>query len=67
MSHNYTLVAEGNNIKFDKTFLTRSEATKKMYEIVESLNLNIREVWEDKHDITYICNDKTKFHINRWI
>jgi len=39
----------------------------KMYELVKNLNLKIENVWEDKHDITYICNDKTKFHINRWM
>ena len=64
MTHNYTLVAEGR--KFDQTFLTRSEATKKMYELIEGLNLKVKEVWEDRHDITYICNDNTKFHINRY-
>jgi len=67
MAHNYTLVVESPKIKFDKTYLTRSEATKKMYELVKNLNLKIENVWEDKHDITYICNDKTKFHINRWM
>ena len=66
MTHNYTLVAESPKLRFDKTFLTRSEATKKMYELVENLNLKIEKVWEDKHDITYICNDSTRFHINRY-
>lgn len=66
MTHNYTLVAEGKK-KFDKTFLTRSEATKKMYELVNALNLKIEKVYEDRHDITYICNDNiTRFHINRY-
>lgn len=66
MTHSYTLVAEGKK-KFDKIFLTRSEATKKMYELVNGLNLKIEKVWEDRHDITYICNDNiTRFHINRY-
>lgn len=65
MIHSYTLVAEGR--KFDKTFLTRSEAVKHMYSIINSLNLKIEKVWEDRHDVTYICNDNTRFHINRYM
>ena len=67
MTHSYTLVAEGRK-KFDKLFLTRSEATKKMYELVNELHLKISKVYEDRHDITYICNDEiTRFHINRYM
>ena len=65
MTHNYTLVAEGK--KLDKVFLTRSEAVKHMYNIINDLNLNIKEVWEDRHDVTYICNNNIKFHINRYM
>jgi len=66
MTHNYTLVAEGN-VKFDKFYLTRSAAIKKMYELIESLGLKVSDIWLDGHDITYICNDNTRFHINRWM
>ena len=67
MTHNYTLVAESPTIKLDKMYLTRSEAVKKMYEIIESLNLKVSDIWLDRHDVTYICTDNTRFHINRWM
>lgn len=68
LQHMYTLVATGTEKRIkDGLYLTRSEATKVMYQLIEKLNLHLVKKYEDNHDITYVCNDDVKFHINRYM
>ena len=48
-----------------KTFLSREAATRHMYDICGKLGTSIREIYNDKHFKTYICENGTRFFINR--
>lgn len=62
--HLYTLAATGLK-KVDYVFGTRQAAVKKMYEIIAQKHLAIKEIYDDHHFKTYVCEDGIKFYINR--
>jgi len=63
--HFYTLGATGIKLHGQSTFSSRQEANKRMYEIIGKKKLVIKEVYDDKHFKTYVCNNGVKFYINR--
>lgn len=62
--HIYTLAATGIKMK-SKTFSSRQSATEQMYDFIDKHNLQVVEIYNDKHYKTYICNDGIRFYINR--
>ena len=64
--HQYTLASTGLGRKnLDKVYGSRDAATQKMYEVCRKFGLQIVEVYDDKHDKTYICNSGVRFYIHR--
>ena len=63
--HAYSVVLVNSDKKFDKTFLSRSAATSKVYELCEKFCYAIVDKYEDHHDITYVCDNGAKFCVNR--
>jgi predicted phosphoadenosine phosphosulfate sulfurtransferase len=63
--HSYSFAVVGLNKKYNKTFPTRQAANKLMYELIAKYDLKLEEVWNDKHDKTYICNKGVSFYIQR--
>lgn len=64
--HQYTLASSGLGRKnLDKVYGNREIATQKMYSVCKKLGLQIVEVYDDKHDKTYICNNGVRFYIHR--
>lgn len=62
--HYYTLAAVG--VKFrSKQFSTRDQAKQYMYNYLSKKGVNIRKVWCDHHDVTYICDGGVNFFIQR--
>lgn len=59
-SHYYTFSCTGLKRVKNKTF-----AKQYMYEICGKNGLQIKEIWEDHHEITYSCTDGVKFFIHR--
>ena len=64
-THQYTLASTGLGREVDKVYLSRDAATQKMYKLCAKYNLKIQEVYDDKHDKTYICNNGVRFYIHR--
>ena len=63
-THRYSLAATG--IKFPSYELySREAANQIMYNYVDKHNLHIVQVYDDKHDKTYICDNGIRFYINR--
>ena len=63
--HLYTVAVTGAKVK-EKTFSTRSAANQYMYKMADKLNLgNVKKVYDDKHDKTYIYPNNVRFYINR--
>ena len=65
MFHEYTLVSEGLDRDFSKLFSSRNEANKFMHRIMKKERLTCVEVYDDKHDKTFIMNNGAKFYIQR--
>ena len=65
--HTYTFAVLGlpKSKKYEHTFSTRDEAKALMYKIMGKYNLNMVDVWDDKHCKTYICDQGVRFFINR--
>ena len=64
-THTYSLATTSLNKDYVKRFLTRDEANKFMYKLINKNHLKLVEVWDDKHDKTYCCNNDVKFYIQR--
>ena len=64
--HSYTLVSTGLSKDVDKTFSSRENANKYMYNLMQKNHLRTIEVYDDKHDKTYKCNDRVTFFIQRF-
>lgn len=62
--HRYSFASIGLGEK-DETFTTRPAAERHMYDLCDKHKLSIREVYDDKHDKTYICNKGVSFYIQR--
>lgn len=60
----YTFACEGLKVK-EQDFATRQEANKYMYKLMSKHGLRIKEVYNDKHHKTYICDNDIKFYIQR--
>ena len=63
--HQYTMVLIGAGKVVSKTFSTREAANQAMYKLMGKHGLSLEEVYNDRHDKTYICNKGAEFHINR--
>ena len=64
--HQYTLTSTGLGRKdLDRVYGSREAATKIMYSTCAKFGLHIVEVYDDKHDKTYICNNGVRFYIHR--
>ena len=63
--HMYTLGVTGMKVKCDTYYATRQAATSKMYEIIGKKHLHIKEIYDDKHFKTYVCEEGVTFYINR--
>lgn len=63
--HQYTLASTGLGKNIDKIFFSREEAKRKMYRLCAKHQLQIVEVYDDKHQKTYICNNGVRFYIHR--
>lgn len=64
-SHIYSLAATGIKFK-SKEFLSRHDANTFMYRFMAKKGLKIVEIWNDRHDKTYCCQDGIKFYVNRF-
>lgn len=63
--HRYSLAATGIKFRSDE-FDTRDGAVDTMHRFMDKHNLQIAEIWDDKHYKTYICTDRTiRFYVNR--
>ena len=65
MAHTYTLAATGPIKMRTKRFSSRNEANKAMYKALKRNHLHIKEVYDDNHFKTYICEDNIHFYVNR--
>ena len=65
-NHEYSVCATGIKAK-SKVFGTRYAANQYMYKLIDKNNLHINEVWDDKHDKTYLCENNIKFYVQRVI
>lgn len=63
--HTYSLAASGLRIK-DSAYTSREAAKQSMYKLLAKHGLAIKEVYDDKHNKTYICNNNVRFYINRF-
>lgn len=60
----YTFACEGLKVK-ERDFASRQEANKYMYNLMSKYSLKLKEVYNDKHHKTYICDNGIKFYIQR--
>lgn len=63
--HRYSLASTGLVKNVDREFNSREQATETMYKICKKYGLCIEEIYDDKHDKTYICNQGVRFYIHR--
>ena len=61
----YTVAVIGLSSKHNRVFSTRNAANDYMYKLCQKYGLKINEVWDDKHDKTYRCNNGVTFYIHR--
>lgn len=64
-NHIYTFCLESPHKNVNERFTSRTLAVHRMYELCDKYQLHIKEVWDDHHYKTYICDDGSKFFINR--
>jgi hypothetical protein len=62
--HSYSFVATGLKTN-ERVFASRQAANDHMYELCDKLGLHICDVYDDKHDKTYICDNGVRFYIQR--
>ena len=62
--HYYTFACTGTKIA-SKEFPSRESANEYMYKQCYKNGLQIKEVWKDNHDVTFICNNGVRFYIQR--
>lgn len=64
--HQYSLTVLGLKKSYDKMFSTRQSANDYMYKLCAKFGLHVEEIWDDKHDKTYICSGRdVRFFIHR--
>lgn len=63
-NHLYTLGSNNKRVK-GGLYHSRQSAKDDMYEYIDRKGLKVVEKYDDKHFKTYICNDGTRFYINR--
>lgn len=63
--NNYSLAVVGLNSKYNRGFVTRDAANNYMYKLCQKFGLKIEEIYNDKHDKTYRCNQGVTFYIQR--
>ena len=63
--HQYSLASTGLKKNIDKVYSSRNEAKSKMYSLCNKYGLQVVEVYDDKHEKTYICNSGVRFYIHR--
>jgi len=63
--HTYSFAVIGLSKKLDKLFSSRQAANEYMYSICQKYGIQIKTVWEDNHDKTYICDNGITFYIQR--
>lgn len=64
LNHTYTLEVVGMKSK-TRRFATRQAANNAMYELVGRHNLQLAEVYDDKHFKTYLFTNGVRIYINR--
>jgi len=64
-NHVYSLCFNGLKKSYSREYSTRKEANEMMYKLIKKYNLKVERVYEDHHDLTYICKDGSKFFIDR--
>ena len=62
--HRYSLAATGVKFK-DQEFTSRQVAEKAMYKFIDKHYLKVNQIYNDKHDKTYICDNGIRFYISR--
>lgn len=63
--HRYTLAATGIPFR-SMDFDSRQAAESAMYGMMDRRGLRALEVYDDKHDKTYVCANGIRFYITRW-
>lgn len=63
-SHFYTLSATGLNFR-TRRYNNREEAAQEMYNVMSKKSLDLQEVYDDRHNKTYVCSNGVRFYINR--
>ena len=64
-SHSYSFAATGISSIRSRSFVSRDAATRHMYAVMKKYNLQIKEIWNDNHHKTYLCNNGIRFYIQR--
>ena len=62
--HYYTFACTGLKLP-TKEFSSRQLANEYMHKVCGKYGLQIKKVYDDKHDKTYICSDNVRFYIQR--
>ena len=62
--HTYSLSVSGLKVK-TKRFASRQAANKAMYKLIGKYDLQLAEVYDDKHYKTYLFTNGVRFYINR--
>lgn len=64
-NHMYTLTTIGLRRDYSKVFYTRETANQYMYKLLAKFGLKIKDIYNDKHDKTYCCNNGVQVFIQR--
>ena len=63
--HTYSLAVIGLSKNYDRLFSSRQAANDYMYSICQKKGIQIKTVWDDHHDKTYICDNGITYYIQR--
>lgn len=63
-SNTYILNATGIKMH-EKKFSSREAANQAMYKYMAKHNITLKEIYDDKHNKTYVCDNGVRFYIQR--
>ena len=63
-SNTYVLNATGIKMR-EKRFGSREAANQAMYKYMAKYHITLKEIYDDKHNKTYVCDNGIRFYIQR--
>ena len=63
-SNTYVLNATGIKMR-EKRFGSREAANQAMYQYMAKHHITLKEIYDDKHNKTYVCDNGIRFYIQR--